>query len=152
MSLPQVEACAVSLYEGSRLLAFVVTSTSGDQKAASPLPPAQQHAEQTPLASAECQEDDERHGVETGGADGDLSGLILNQLSLLLPSYSVPDTLVLIPALSLTPHGEHRTRMRKKGSILGILMVCFCLLFFDRKSRHAGTYENLSKTERVFRV
>ncbi|XP_067453656.1 beta-alanine-activating enzyme isoform X1 [Thunnus thynnus] len=106
MSLPQVEACAVSLYEGSRLLAFVVTSTSGDQKAASPLPPAQQHAEQTPLASAECQEDDERHGVETGGADGDLSGLILNQLSLLLPSYSVPDTLVLVPALSLTPHGK----------------------------------------------
>uniref|UniRef100_A0A3Q3JDU7 AMP-dependent synthetase/ligase domain-containing protein n=1 Tax=Monopterus albus TaxID=43700 RepID=A0A3Q3JDU7_MONAL len=63
--LPQVEACAVGLCEGSRLLAFVVASTSGDQK-------------------------------------------ILKQLSLLLPSYSVPDTLILIPALSLTPHGERQ--------------------------------------------
>ncbi|CAK6956090.1 beta-alanine-activating enzyme [Scomber scombrus] len=106
MSLPQVEACAVSLYEGSRLLAFVVTSTSGEQSVVSPLPSAQQHAEQTPPASAERQEDVEHHQVETGGTDGDLSGLILKQLSLLLPSYSLPDTLVLVPALPLTPHGK----------------------------------------------
>ncbi|XP_029285860.1 beta-alanine-activating enzyme [Cottoperca gobio] len=107
-SLPQVEACAVCLYEASRLLAFVVASTSGDQKAASPLTSAQKHAEQTP--SSEQREDlpppvKHRQG-ETGGTDGDLSRLILNQLSLLLPSHSVPDTLLLVPALCLTPHGK----------------------------------------------
>lgn len=107
----------MSLYEGSRLLAFVVTSTSGEQNAVSPLPSAQQHTEQTPPASVERQEDIEHHQVETVVTDGDLSGLILKQLSLLLPSYSLPDTLVLVPALPLTPHGEHWTRMRRKGSI-----------------------------------
>lgn len=143
----------MSLYEGSRLLAFVVMSTSGHQNTASPLPSAQQYAEQTPPASAEHQEDVEHHQVETDSADGDLSRLILNHLSLLLPSYSVPDTLVLVPALSLTPHGEHQTCMRRHSSILGVLMVCsLSILFFDRKSRHAGTYENLPKTKRVFRV
>ncbi|XP_053178742.1 beta-alanine-activating enzyme [Scomber japonicus] len=114
MSLPQVEACAVSLYEGSRLLAFVVTSTSGEQSAVSPLPSAQQHAEQTPPASAERQEDVEHHQVETVVTDGDLSGLILKQLSLLLPSYSLPDTLVLVPALPLTPHGKVDMQALKK--------------------------------------
>ncbi|XP_044054283.1 beta-alanine-activating enzyme [Siniperca chuatsi] len=106
LSLPQVEACAVSLYERFRLLAFVVASTSGDQKTASPLT----SVEQTPSASAEPLEglpsSVKHHQGETGGADGDLSRLILNQLSQLLPSYSVPDTLVLVPALCLTPHGK----------------------------------------------
>uniref|UniRef100_A0A3B4FTB5 Aminoadipate-semialdehyde dehydrogenase n=1 Tax=Pundamilia nyererei TaxID=303518 RepID=A0A3B4FTB5_9CICH len=76
LSLPQVEACAVGLHQGFRLLAFVVASTSGHQKA------------------------------ESGGADGDLKKLILSQLSLLLPAHSVPDTLVLVPALCLTAHGK----------------------------------------------
>ncbi|XP_051233307.1 beta-alanine-activating enzyme isoform X1 [Dicentrarchus labrax] len=108
LSLPQVEACAVGLHEGIRLLAFVVASTSGDQKAASPLTSVQKHVERT--ASAEHREDllssGKQHQGEAGGADGDLSRLIRNQLSLLLPSYSVPDALVLVPALCLTPHGK----------------------------------------------
>ncbi|XP_049911381.1 beta-alanine-activating enzyme [Epinephelus moara] len=107
-SLPQVEACAVVLHEASRLLAFVVASTSGDQKADSPLTSVPGHAEQT--ASAERGEDlpsaVKHRQEEPGGTDGDLSRLILNQLSLLLPSYSVPDTLLLVPALCLTPHGK----------------------------------------------
>lgn len=102
LGLPQVEACAVALFEATRLLAFVVPSTSGDQKEASPLTSAQKHPERTPSASAVS-----HHQGETGGADGDLRRLILNQLSLLLPSHSVPDTLVQVPALCLTPHGEH---------------------------------------------
>ncbi|KAM7410368.1 hypothetical protein PAMA_001691 [Pampus argenteus] len=106
MSLPQVEACAVSLHEGSRLLAFVVMSTSGDRNAASTPASAQQRTEQTSQTSAEHQEDPEHHQVETGGADRDRSRLILNRLSLLLPSYSLPDTLVLVPALPLTSHGK----------------------------------------------
>lgn len=112
LSLPQVEACAVGLHEGSRLLAFVVTSTSGDQKADSPLTSVQQHAELTP--AAEHREDlpssARRHQEETDGADGDLSRLVLSQLSLLLPPHSVPDTLVPVPALCLTPHGEHHAQ------------------------------------------
>ncbi|XP_060884723.1 beta-alanine-activating enzyme isoform X2 [Labrus mixtus] len=90
-SLPQVEACAACLYEGSRLLAFVVSSTSGEQKHVEHI-----HGEHLLLPAAE----------ETGGADGDLSIVILEQLSLLLPSHSVPDTLLLVPALSLTAHGK----------------------------------------------
>ncbi|XP_027146442.1 beta-alanine-activating enzyme isoform X2 [Larimichthys crocea] len=110
LSLPQVEACAVAPYEGSRLLAFVVASTSGDQRAASPLTSVQKQAEQTPSASAEHRDDPHpavsHHQEEAGGADGDLRKLILSQLSRLLPSYSVPDTLVLVPALCLTSHGK----------------------------------------------
>uniref|UniRef100_A0A669EAC6 Aminoadipate-semialdehyde dehydrogenase n=1 Tax=Oreochromis niloticus TaxID=8128 RepID=A0A669EAC6_ORENI len=40
LSLPQVEACAVGLHQGFRLLAFVMASTSGHQKALSLLLPA----------------------------------------------------------------------------------------------------------------
>ncbi|XP_041791276.1 beta-alanine-activating enzyme isoform X2 [Chelmon rostratus] len=91
LSLPQVEACAVSLYEGSRLLAFVVAFT-----------PAEQTAEHRgdPRSAAK------HHQEETGGADGDLSRLILSRLSQVLPAHSVPDVLVLVPSLCLTPHGK----------------------------------------------
>ncbi|XP_069378484.1 beta-alanine-activating enzyme [Paralichthys olivaceus] len=110
LSLPQVEACAVGLLEGVRLLAFVVASTSGGQKAAAPLPsPAQQHVEKSPSALA--QHRDDLHSPvlqreQTSSADGDLSRQIVDQLSLLLPSHSVPDTMLLVPALCLTPHGK----------------------------------------------
>uniref|UniRef100_A0A1A8J1X2 Aminoadipate-semialdehyde dehydrogenase n=2 Tax=Nothobranchius kuhntae TaxID=321403 RepID=A0A1A8J1X2_NOTKU len=97
LSLPQVQACAVGLYEGLRLLAFVVSSAAGDQMAASAFP--------------------------SGSAqpDADVTSLILKQLSLLLPSHSVPDALVLVPELSLTPHGKvdmealMRTYSRQRG-------------------------------------
>ncbi|XP_028300188.1 beta-alanine-activating enzyme isoform X2 [Gouania willdenowi] len=42
--------------------------------------------------------------------DGDLKKLLLRQLSLLLPSHSVPDTVVLVQALSLTSHGKVDTK------------------------------------------
>lgn len=83
LGLPQVEACAVALQEGSRLLAFAVPSRNQEQSS------------HPGLATPREQ--------QTGS---DLGGLILNQLSLLLPSYSVPDALLLLPALPLTPHGE----------------------------------------------
>lgn len=109
-SLPEVEACAVGLYEGSRLVAFVVASTSGDQKAASPVPSVRQRVKHIPASLAEQREDVSsavtQHQEDIGTADGDYKSLILNQLSSLLPSYSVPDTVVLIPALCLTHHGE----------------------------------------------
>ncbi|XP_037830248.1 beta-alanine-activating enzyme isoform X2 [Kryptolebias marmoratus] len=87
LSLPRVEACAVGLCDGSRLLAFVVAPTTGHQVATSTVSSAQQDL---PGCPAE-----------------DLKRLILNELSLLLPSHCVPDLLVLVPALCLTAHGEN---------------------------------------------
>ncbi|XP_012721863.2 beta-alanine-activating enzyme [Fundulus heteroclitus] len=78
LSLPRVEACAVGLHEGVRLLAFVVASTSEARD----------------------------HQGEADGADGDLQRSVLKQLSPLVPSHCIPDTVVLVPALSLTPHGK----------------------------------------------
>nr|XP_046246698.1 beta-alanine-activating enzyme isoform X2 [Scatophagus argus] len=107
-SLPRVGACAVGLHEGFRLLAFVVVSTSGEAEAACPIASVQEHVEQRPLGELRenLPSSVKHHQAETGGADGDLNRLILSQLSLLLPSYSVPDALVLVPALCLTPHGK----------------------------------------------
>lgn len=89
------------LHEGFRLFAFVVASTLGDQMAASPVTSVRKHGEETASPSPAKH----RH-EEAGGADGDLSRLILSQLSLLLPAHCLPDTLVLVPALCQTPHGE----------------------------------------------
>lgn len=82
-SLPQVEACAVAPCDGSGLLAFAVASTAGDRS-----------GDRSAAGRRE---------------DGALSRLILRQLSPLLPPHSVPDALLLVPALSLTRHGEQRT-------------------------------------------
>nr|XP_057930220.1 beta-alanine-activating enzyme isoform X2 [Doryrhamphus excisus] len=80
LSLPEVEACAVCLHEEAfRLLAFVVTEASAGRK-------------QAPPPSSGCSGDPRRH--------------LLEQLTPLLPSYGIPDTLVLVPALPLTPHGK----------------------------------------------
>ncbi|KAM4739177.1 beta-alanine-activating enzyme isoform 2-T2 [Anableps anableps] len=78
LSLPQVEACAVGLYNGFRLLAFVVASASEVR----------------------------HHQGEPEGADRALQRLILKQLSLLVSSHCVPDALVLVAVLPLTPHGK----------------------------------------------
>ncbi|XP_074525010.1 beta-alanine-activating enzyme [Halichoeres trimaculatus] len=97
-TLPEVEACAVCLYKASHLLAFVVASTSGEQTSAS----VQELDGQTQLDQTRLLSPSE----QTQAADRDQSRLILDQLSLLVPAYSVPDVLVLVQALSLTPHGK----------------------------------------------
>lgn len=71
----------MSLHGGFRLLAFVVPSRNHPELP----PPTEQQAD---------------------GPDGDLRRVILNRLSPLLPSHAVPDALLLVPALPLTPHGE----------------------------------------------
>ncbi|KAM8874194.1 beta-alanine-activating enzyme isoform 2-T2 [Spinachia spinachia] len=83
--LPEVEACAVVLHGGLRLLAFVVASAAGGQGG-------RRRADAATSAQP--------------GGDADLSRLILSRLSRLLPTHSVPDTLVLVPALSPTRHGK----------------------------------------------
>ncbi|XP_061593066.1 beta-alanine-activating enzyme [Cololabis saira] len=113
LSLPQVEACAVGVHGGFRLLAFVVASAAPEQMAGSALSPVQQQAQENVSASAEHQQNPAssvKHHPEDqedpGATDGDLKRLILSQLSLLLPSHGLPDTLVLVPALCLTSHGK----------------------------------------------
>ncbi|XP_077391321.1 beta-alanine-activating enzyme [Festucalex cinctus] len=76
-SLPDVDSCAVCLHEGGRLIAFVVTASSA--------------------------------GSDDGGSASSsdpLSRHLVRQLTPLLPSYAVPDTLLQVPALPLTPHGK----------------------------------------------
>lgn len=88
LRLPQVEACAVALQEGFRLLAFVVPTRNQTAQQ-------QRQSDHPALATMTEQQ-----------TDGALGRFILNQLYLLLPSYSVPNALLLVPALPLTPHGE----------------------------------------------
>ncbi|XP_056132799.1 beta-alanine-activating enzyme [Lampris incognitus] len=109
MSLPEVESCAVGLYEGSWLVAFVVATTSGDQKATFMFPSVHQHKNQSPPASADNQEDltsSIGHHEERYTSNNDPQKAILHHLNLLVPGYSVPDTLVLVPALPLSSHGK----------------------------------------------
>ncbi|XP_029952954.1 beta-alanine-activating enzyme isoform X2 [Salarias fasciatus] len=94
LSLPQVESCAVALHRGFRLIAFVV---------AAPISSRQQRAE----ADQENLPSSGRHHLEEAGAAEDhLKEVMVRQLSALLPSHSVPDVLLLVPALSLNPHGK----------------------------------------------
>lgn len=107
MSLPQVESCAVGLFEGFRLVAFVVASPSIHQVATTP-----QQAElslSVPRdhegdwgSSADLPEEEEGGGE---APDRVLHRAVLQQLSLLVPSASIPDSLVLVPVLPLTAHG-----------------------------------------------
>ncbi|KAL2089889.1 hypothetical protein ACEWY4_014577 [Coilia grayii] len=88
-SLTEVEACAVGLCEGDRLVAFIV-----------PSPP---HTE-TLLSSSNAYDG----GSDGGGAipSAGLERSIQRRLSDLLPSHAIPDCLVLVPSLPLTSHGK----------------------------------------------
>ncbi|XP_035270883.1 beta-alanine-activating enzyme isoform X2 [Anguilla anguilla] len=92
-SLPQVEVCAVTLCEGHRLVAFVVPSSSGDPTP-SPRGPTPSPRGHTPSAGGHTP------------SSGELQREILGMLSQLLPPYSIPDTIMLLPALPLTSHGK----------------------------------------------
>lgn len=106
--LPEVEACTVLLHQRSRLLAFVVLSPLVDRAAASSPASVQRQEDQTGLLRTPAE--------ATGGADGDPGRHeVLRQLSLLLPAHSVPDAMVVVPALSHTPHGEKRQPQPQSG-------------------------------------
>ncbi|KAG7263220.1 hypothetical protein CRUP_036226 [Coryphaenoides rupestris] len=96
MSLPQVESCAVGLFQGSRLVAFVVAPPSVHQVAMTP------RHEGDRGSSAVLPED------QGGGQAPDrvLRRAVLQQLSLLVPSADMPDSLVQVAALPLTAHGK----------------------------------------------
>ncbi|KAJ3598949.1 hypothetical protein NHX12_032912 [Muraenolepis orangiensis] len=101
MSLPEVDQCVVGLSQGSRLVAFVVASPSVHWVAPLSSVPRDGEGDRVP-SSADPSEDG---GV---GEDPDrvLQRAVLRQLSPLVPSASVPDSLVLVPALPLTAHGK----------------------------------------------
>lgn len=75
-SLPQVEAGVVGLHKSSRLVAFVVPTIQ-------PRP-----TEDSRVSSREALEKE-----------------VLKELSQLVPKHSIPDTVLLVPALPLTNHG-----------------------------------------------
>ncbi|CAG5862382.1 unnamed protein product [Menidia menidia] len=104
LTLPEVEACAVTLHQGARLLAFVVASPAGEQTAAASASPSVR-----PPAGRSGPAPPEGPGPATADGDG-VRRMIRTQLALLLPSHCVPDALVLVPALPLTPHGKADTR------------------------------------------
>uniref|UniRef100_A0A3Q4AV41 Uncharacterized protein n=1 Tax=Mola mola TaxID=94237 RepID=A0A3Q4AV41_MOLML len=63
-------------------------------------------------------------------------------LSLLLPSHSVPDTLVLVPALPQTAHGERRTHCGAAGqtpslTVSGVLMLILSQVKWTRRPKRA---------------
>lgn len=82
----------MGLCDGSGLLAFVVPPAAGQQMAAPPMSSGQQ---------------DLLHWSPEDPGQADLRRLILKQLLVLLPPHSLPDRVVLVPALCLTPHGEN---------------------------------------------
>ena len=106
MSLPQVESCAVGLFKGLRLVAFVVASPSVHQVAATPL-----QAELSLSVPGDHEgdwgflEDLPEDGSRSDAPIRVLHRVVLQQLSLLVPSASIPDSLVLVQALPLTAHG-----------------------------------------------
>ncbi|XP_036376699.1 beta-alanine-activating enzyme [Megalops cyprinoides] len=87
--LPQVEACAVSLYEGQRLLAFVVPA------------PSTRDLQRDPNSS-----DPAPSYSDIAHPPRSLQTEILGRLSQLLPSHSIPDTILLVLALPLSSHGK----------------------------------------------
>lgn len=106
-NLPQVEACAVSLSEGDRLVAFIVLS-SGQLGALSSFSSEIHHEE--PFQHS-IQSSEDLTAVEVSRNATSLSlrvieGEIRHKLSQLVAGHSIPDMILFIPALPLTSHGK----------------------------------------------
>lgn len=102
-NLPQVEACAVSLSEDSRLMVFIVLA-SGQLRALSSSS-SDVHGEQSTVSSEDFAAPDVTRNC-TDPASRVIEGVIRERLSQLLDSHSIPDTIFFIPALPLTSHGK----------------------------------------------
>ncbi|XP_026880224.2 beta-alanine-activating enzyme isoform X2 [Electrophorus electricus] len=97
-SLPVVDACAVGLHEGSRLVAFVVPSESRNVSSTE-RQERHVHGSSDALADVQVSED-------ISFSCTSLEREVLQELSQLLPNHSLPDTVLLVPALPLTNHGK----------------------------------------------
>jgi len=144
MSVPLVEACAVGLSEDSRLVAFVVASAaSGDQKATSAFPSVQHQANQRSSAPVDSHGDlnpsNSHWQEELSTSTRGLRRAIRRSLSRLLPSPSVPDKVVVVPALPLTSHGEPPVWYRLIGRSLFYVQT-YWKLNATHSSWHESTY------------
>ncbi|KAM6963032.1 beta-alanine-activating enzyme [Aplochiton taeniatus] len=137
MSLNQVQCCAVGLYEGARLVAFIVPSTSEVPKGTLILPSARHQSDPSTSASSDDQESlapyHTDHRETNDMSNKGLERAIIQRLSKLLPSYSMPDTLVLVPALPLTSHGKV-----SMGELMKI---------YQRQRENAGSHASLGDLE-----
>ncbi|XP_043076339.1 beta-alanine-activating enzyme isoform X2 [Puntigrus tetrazona] len=102
-NLPQVEACAVTLSEGDRLLAFIVL-TSGQPGTLS----SSEFPDRKPFRYSTQSSEDLTNisRISASPSIRVIEGEIRQRLSELLASHSIPDTIFFIPALPLTSHGK----------------------------------------------
>ncbi|KAG1964383.1 beta-alanine-activating enzyme [Pimephales promelas] len=106
-NLPEVEACAVTLSESDRLVAFIVLASgqSGTPSSFS----LEIHHEETFQHSTQSSEDLTAEEVSRNATPLSLrviEGEIRHRLSQLLAAHSIPDLILFIPALPLTSHGK----------------------------------------------
>uniref|UniRef100_A0A3B1KH26 Aminoadipate-semialdehyde dehydrogenase n=1 Tax=Astyanax mexicanus TaxID=7994 RepID=A0A3B1KH26_ASTMX len=97
-SLPQVDSCVMGLHEGSRLVGFVVPTSlpkNSNQQ--------EQHNSRSTGGSTTVHNE---LSEDTSSASTSLEKEVLQRLSQLLPSHSVPDTVLLVAVLPLTNHGK----------------------------------------------
>ncbi|XP_073672674.1 beta-alanine-activating enzyme [Garra rufa] len=107
-NLPQVEACAVSLSESDRLLAFIVLASGQPGTLSSSEFPHQKPFHHSPLSSEDLTTVDVSRN-STSPSLRVIEGKIRQRLSQLLASHSMPDMIFFIPALPLTSHGKIAT-------------------------------------------
>lgn len=101
-NLPQVEACAVSLSEGDRLVAFIVLASGQPGAISSSF--SEIHHEETFQHSTQSSEEVSRNATSLSLRV--IEGEIRHRLSQLLSGHSIPDLILFIPALPLTSHGK----------------------------------------------
>ncbi|KAI4892535.1 hypothetical protein NFI96_024695 [Prochilodus magdalenae] len=103
-SLPQVDTCVVGLHEDHRLVAFIVPATYSKATSSSKYGHLQeQHDSSSTGVSADVHKEISEDGSFTSKS---LEKEVLLRLSQLLPSHSIPDTVLLVPALPVTNHGK----------------------------------------------
>ncbi|XP_066532812.1 beta-alanine-activating enzyme [Hoplias malabaricus] len=102
-SLPHVGACVVGLHEGSRLVAFVVPTTYKQTIFSSK---SRDQQEQPGSSSTGVPTNVHKEVFDSSFSSRSLEKEILQGLSQLFPSHSIPDAVFLVPALPLTNHGK----------------------------------------------
>ncbi|KAK2884270.1 hypothetical protein Q8A67_017907 [Cirrhinus molitorella] len=107
-NLPQVEACAVSLSEGDRLLAFIVLASGQPGTLSSSEGPHQKPFQHSPQSSEDLTTSDVSRN-STSLSLRVTEDEIRKRLSQLLANHSIPDMIFFIPALPLTSHGKIAT-------------------------------------------
>lgn len=91
-SLPQVEAGVVALHKSGRLVAFAVPKIETGPS----------HGGNQEHHTGSSSKDPEDSSVSSRALEKE----VLDGLSRLVPKHSIPDTVLLVPALPVTNHGK----------------------------------------------